>query len=161
MIINLGNKKYIAITVIKSSQNEDLYEYYMGDTKIGVLNPKVMEDNILILENTLENELAGQIRDCINNISREDIEEEGELSAKIDSYLKKLEEKEAAKSVTLVELEEENEEEQEEEKDEDKTSTIDDVNVKQTVELDERANDMHDVRKWFGLPQDVEKIRCN
>ena len=76
MIINLGNKKYIAITVIKSSQNEDLYEYYMGDTKIGVLNPKVMEDNILILENTLENELAGQIRDCINNISREDIEED-------------------------------------------------------------------------------------
>ena len=172
MIINLGdenNEKYIAITVIKNPQKDDLYEFYVEDTKIGVLDTGVMEDNILMLENTLDNELSSQIKDCIDRLPREEIEQEGKLAAQIDKYLKEFgEEYGVAKSVTLVDLdenvvEEKDEEDkvedkEEEEEREDKTSSIKDVNVKQSVDLDERANDMHDVRKWFGLPQDVQKI---
>ena len=172
MIINLGdenNEKFIAVTVIKNSEKDDLYEFYVEDIRIGVLDTGVMEDNILMLENTLDNELLSQIKDCIDRLPREEIEQEGELAAQIDKYLKEFgEEYGVVKSVSLVDLDEDvvkdrNEEKIEkdiskEEEREDSTSTVDDVNVKQSVDLAERANDMHDVRKWFGLPQDVTKI---
>ena len=174
MLIKIGNGKNeekIAITVIQNSENEDLYEYYIGDIKIGVLDKGVMEDNILMLQNTLENELSNQIKDVIDRLPREEIEKEGELAKSIDDYLKEFgEEDERAKGVALVDLDErekeKNSEKQEnskkQEKDDDETivkpSTIEDVNVKQTVDSGERANDMHDVRKWFGLPPEVVKI---
>ena len=170
MLINIGNnenEEKIAITVIQNSENEDLYEYYIGDIKIGVLDKGVMEDNILMLQNTLDNDLSNQIKDAIDRLPREEIEEEGELAKAIDDYLKEFgEDDERAKEVALVDLDEEEKEEnseKQEEKDDDdekivKPSTVKDVNVKQTVDLGERANDMHDVRKWFGLPQDVVKI---
>lgn len=169
MLINIGNnenEEKIAITVIQNSENEDLYEYYIGDIKIGVLDKGVMEDNILMLQNTLENELSNQIKDVIDRLPREEIEKEGELAKSIDDYLKEFgEEDERAKGVALVDLDEEekeqeNEEDIKEEEEEEviEPSTVKDVNVKQTVDLGERANDMHDVRKWFGLPQDVVKI---
>ena len=184
MVINLGDekdKKDIVLTVIKKPGRDDLYEYYLGDTRIGVLDTDVMEDNILILSNTIDNELSSQIKDAIDRLPREEIEQEGELAAQIDAYLKEFgEEDEVAEAITLVDLDEniedndkdeendkEEEKEQEEEgyeedkedeKKEDKTSTIKDVNVKQSVELDERANDMHDVRKWLGLPQELDRI---
>lgn len=169
MLIKIGNgenERTIAVTVVKSSKNKDLYEYYIGETKIGVLEVDVMEDNILMLQNTLENELSNQIKDAIDRLPREEIEEEGELSKAIDDYLKEFgEEDERAKEVALVDLDEEereqeNEEDKKEEKEEEtiEPSTVKDVNVKQTIDLGERANDMHDVRKWFGLPQDVAKI---
>jgi len=170
MLINIGNnenEEKIAITVIQNSENEDLYEYFIGDIKIGVLDKGVMEDNILMLQNTLDNDLSNQIKDAIDRLPREEIEEEGELAKAIDDYLKEFgEDDERAKEVALVDLDEEEKEEnseKQEEKDDDdekivKPSTVKDVNVKQTVDLGERANDMHDVRKWFGLPQDVVKI---
>ena len=174
MLIKIGNgenERTVAVTVIKSSKKENLYEYYIGDIKIGVLDKGVMEDNILMLQNTLENELSNQIKDVIDRLPREEIEKEGELAKSIDDYLKEFgEEDERAKGVALVDLDEkekeENSEKQEkskkQEKDDDETivkpSTIEDVNVKQTVDSGERANDMHDVRKWFGLPPEVVKI---
>ena len=168
MLIKIGNgenEEKIAITVIQNSENEDLYEYYIGDIKIGVLDKGVMEDNILMLQNTLENELSNQIKDVIDRLPREEIEKEGELAKSIDDYLKEFgEEDERAKGVALVDLDEKEKEENSEkqEKDDDETivkpSTIEDVNVKQTVDSGERANDMHDVRKWFGLPPEVVKI---
>lgn len=170
MLINIGNnenEEKIAITVIQNSENEDLYEYYIGDTKIGVLDKGVMEDNILMLQDTLDNELSNQIKDAIDRLPREEIEEEGELAKAIDDYLKEFgEDKERAKEVALVDLDEEEKEqeneenvkEEEEEEEVIEPSTVKDVNVKQTVDLGERANDMKDVRNWFGLPQDVVKI---
>ena len=76
------------------------------------------------------------------------------------------EREERVKSVTTVKLDDTEKENPEDEKketkeddvEEDKTSTEKDVNVKQSVDLDERANDMHDVRKWMGLPQDIDRI---
>ena len=168
MLIKIGNgenERTIAVTVVKSSKNKDLYEYYIGETKIGVLEVDVMEDNILMLQNTLENEFSNQIKDAIDRLPREEIEEEGELSKAIDDYLKEFgEDNERVKGVALVDLEEKKEKEAEKDKKEGEEeitvepSTVKDVNVKQTIDLGERANDMHDVRKWFGLPQDVAKI---
>lgn len=168
MLIKIGNgenERTIAVTVVKSSKNKDLYEYYIGETKIGVLEVDVMEDNILMLQNTLDNELSNQIKDAIDRLPREEIEEEGELSKAIDDYLKEFgEDNERVKGVALVDLEEKKEKEAEKDKKEGEEeitvepSTVKDVNVKQTIDLGERANDMHDVRKWFGLPQDVAKI---
>ena len=91
MLINIGNnenEEKIAITVIQNSENEDLYEYFIGDIKIGVLDKGVMEDNILMLQNTLDNDLSNQIKDAIDRLPREEIEEEGELAKAIDDYLK-------------------------------------------------------------------------
>ena len=168
MLVNVNNgenEEKIAITVIQNSENKDLYEYYIGETKIGVLEVDVMEDNILMLQNTLDNELSNQIKDAIDRLPREEIEEEGELSKAIDDYLKEFgEDNERVKGVALVDLEEKKEKEAEKDKKEGEEeitvepSTVKDVNVKQTIDLGERANDMHDVRKWFGLPQDVAKI---
>ena len=171
MLVNLDDKN-IAVTVVKKTGRDDLYEYYIGNEKIGVLDTDVMEDNILMLQNTLGNELSNQIKDVINRLPREEVEEEGELSKEVDTYIREFgEREERVRSVTTVKLDEKpkEKEEKEEKKDEktqvkrgqveeDKTSTEKDVTIKQSVELDERANDMHDVRKWLGLPQDVERI---
>ena len=183
MRITLENGENITITVIRSTKNNDLLEYYVGDIKIGVLETDVMSDNILILQNTLGNELSSQIKDSINRLPREEIEKEGDWTRKLDTYLKEFGKRdEKIKSLTQIELDDEEEKEEEEEskeenkneeepqekvdleKDEEEEknkkrgSDINDVNIKQSVELDERANDMHDVRKWLGLPQEVKSI---
>lgn len=166
MLINLDGKD-IAVTVVKKPGREDLYEYYIGNEKIGVLDTDVMEDNILMLQNTLGNELSNQIKDAIDRLPREEVEQEGEVSKEIDTYMREFgEREERVKSVATVKLDETEKENPEDEKketkeddvEEDKTSTEKDVNVKQSVDLDERANDMHDVRKWLGLPQDIDRI---
>ena len=69
MLINLDGKD-IAVTVVKKPGREDLYEYYIGNEKIGVLDTDVMEDNILMLQNTLGNELSNQIKDAIDRLPR-------------------------------------------------------------------------------------------
>ena len=172
MLVTLENDEKVAVTMIRNTKNKDLIEYYVGNVKIGVLETDVMSDNILVLQNTLENELISQIKDNLNSLPREEIEEEADLTRQVDTYMKKFgKREEIARGIDLVKLDddiektEENEQEEEiiskediEEKEEDKTSKITDVNIKQTVDLNERANDMHDVRKWLGLPQDVAKI---
>ena len=168
MLINLEGKD-IAITVVKKHRRDDLYEYYIGNKKIGVLDTDVMEDNILMLQNTLDNELSSQIKDCINRLPREEIEQEGELGTEIDTYMREFgKRQETVKSIAIVQIDDDNGKEKDsvnkkrqtkqEEVEEDKTSTTKDVNIKQSVDLDERANDMHDVRKWLGLPQDIDRI---
>lgn len=168
MLVTLENDEKIAVTVIRNTKNKDLIEYYVGNIKIGVLETDVMSDNILVLQNTLENELISQIKDSLNNLPREKIEQEADLTRQVDTYMKEFgEREEEARSISLVDLDEDLEEpeekqnskiEEEEIEPEDSTSKISDVNIKQTVDLDERANDMHDVRKWLGLPKDVVKI---
>ena len=169
MRITLENEENITITVIRSTKNNDLLEYYVGDEKIGVLETDVMSDNILILQNTLENELLTQIKDCIDKLPREEIEREGDLTRNLDTYLKEFGKRDE-KIESLTEIKLENEEDKSEEKinsekeeneneiDKKRISNVNDVNIKQSVELDERANDMHDVRKWLGLPQEVQRI---
>ena len=164
----------IAEVIVRKQDN--LYEYYIGDVRIGVLDTNVMEDNILILENTLDNEIASQIKDTINRLSREDIEFESEITREIDTYMRELGDRDLhVRDIRRIEIDEDwgkqPEEEKEEAKDDerddeeeinkkDEAVTTRDVSIKQTIELSERANDMHDIRKWLGgrIPGDAKEL---
>lgn len=170
MIVKLKDGQNARIRVVKDG---DMYEYFVKDIKIGVYDPKVMEDNILILQNTLNNELSGQIKDQINSISKEEIVKEAELNGKIENYAEELG-AERIKDILVLDLKE----------DENKDKTIDknkntkddksivdknkeaprtttkDVDVKQEISLTERANDMHDLKRWLGanIPPEYTKM---
>lgn len=170
MIVKLKDGQNARIRVVKDG---DIYEYFVKDIKIGVYDPKVMEDNILILQNTLDNELSSQIKDQINSVSKEEIFEEAELNSKIENYAEELG-VERIKDILVLDLKE----------DENKDKTIDknkntkddksivdknketlrtttkDVNVKQEISLTERANDMHDLKRWLGanIPPEYTKM---
>lgn len=160
----------IAEVIVRKQDN--LYEYYIGDVRIGVLDTNVMEDNILILENTLDNEIASQIKDAINRLSREDIEFESEITREIDTYMRELGDRDLhVRDIRRIEIDEDWGKQPEEEKEEaeddeeeinkkDEAVTTRDVSIKQTIELSERANDMHDIRKWLGgrIPGDAKEL---
>lgn len=171
MDIQLKNGQKVKITVIK---NKEIYEYYIKNVRIGVYDPKVMEDNILILQNTLENELSSQIKDGIDSIGKEEIEQEAEEINKIQEYAQEIG-IEKIRDIHVVELNKEKENEKDIEKKENKAKnneniksnevktpkiTTNDINIKQEVELSERANDMHDLKKWLGgnIPPEFTKL---
>ena len=84
MDIKLKNGDRVKVDII---QKGNMYEYYINNTKIGVYDPKIMEDNILMLQNTLENELSSQIKDGINSIDKIQIEAEAQRNEKILEYV--------------------------------------------------------------------------
>lgn len=167
MDIELKNKEKVKITVMK---NNDLYEYYVSGVKIGVFDPKKMYDNILVLQNTLENEIMSQIKDEINFMDRGQIQEEAERNEKIKEYAEEMG-IENINDIHIIDLEDEEkdekdgeeqekvEEEQEEEK-KDEKAKANQFNIKQEIDLSERADDMHDLKKWLGgnIPSDFTKI---
>ncbi len=170
MRIYLENGELAEITV-KQGKNEHIYEYYIGSIKIGVLNDEIMENNILILEDSIkEPKIAEEIKEAINGLPREDILQELEENKDIEDYInEKYGEQEKIKEIRKIELNG-NKAKIKENKDKDKSNeeseltekivTTDDVKIKQTIDLDERANDMQDVKKWLGgkIPKDVEKV---
>ena len=170
MRIYLENGELAEITV-KQGKNEHIYEYYIGSVKIGVLNDEIMENNILILEDSIkEPKIAEEIKEAINGLPREDILQELEENKDIEDYInEKYGEQEKIKEIRKIELNG-NKAKIKENKDKDKSNeeseltekivTTDDVKIKQTIDLDERANDMQDVKKWLGgkIPKDVEKV---
>ena len=175
MRIRLDDDKMVEVTIRKQAY---MYSYFIGDKRIGVFDPNVMEDNILILQNTIDNELADKIKDSIDKMTLEEIENEAQETKKIDDYMRENYNDEKVKDIRIIELDEEEqedekqEEQQEEQREEEQEKAeqndepeseteVDNkgkVDVKQEIDLDERANDMHDMRKWLGVPQDVEKI---
>ena len=50
MRINLDDDKMVEVTIRRQAY---MYSYFIGDKRIGVFDPNVMEDNILILNNTV------------------------------------------------------------------------------------------------------------
>ena len=168
MRINLDDDKMVEVTIRRQAY---MYSYFIGDKRIGVFDPNVMEDNILILNNTVDNELADKIKDSINKMTLGEIEEEAQETEKIYEYMREKHDDEKIKDIRIIKLddekvkeedkEKEESKEEADEKDEEENEEVDNkgkVDVKQTIDLDERANDMHDMRKWLGVPQDVEKI---
>ena len=168
MRINLDDDKMVEVTIRRQAY---MYSYFIGDKRIGVFDPNVMEDNILILNNTINNELADKIRDSINKMTLGEIEEEAQETEKIYEYMRGKHDDEKIKDIRIIKLddkdakeedkEKEESKEEADEKDEEENEEVDNkgkVDVKQTIDLDERANDMHDMRKWLGVPQDVAKI---
>lgn len=165
MRINLKNGELVEITV-KQGKEENRYDYYIGSIKIGVLDTEVMEENILILEKELKNEeVANEIKDAINILPREVIEQECEENKDIEELINerygKLEEIGEIRKIEIREKQEENKEKESTEHAEDtKNATTNDINIKQSIDLGERANDMHDMRKWLGgqLPSEINRI---
>ena len=168
MRINLDDDKMVEVTIRRQAY---MYSYFIGDKRIGVFDPNVMEDNILILNNTVDNELADKIKDSINKMTLGEIEEEAQETEKIYEYMREKHDDEKIKDIRIIKLddekvkeedkEKEENKEEADEKDEEEIKEVDNkgkVDVKQTIDLDERANDMHDMRKWLGVPQDVAKI---
>ncbi len=161
MILQLENGEKVRVRVVKKGE---IYEYFIKDKKIGVYDPKVMEDNILMLQNTIDNKISNQIKDQINSVDKEEIAEEAKLISRIEEYTKIILEIEEVKDVLLVDLEDEKEEKEnkktDQKKKEQKQTTTKDINVKQEINLSERANDMHDLRKWLGanIPPEFTKM---
>ena len=170
MRINLEDGRIVEVTVRKQ---DNLFEYYIGDVKIGVLDINVMQDNILMLENSLDNEVKSQIKDTIDGLSRKDIEHESNITRKIDTYIRELGDRNLhVRDIRRIELSEDEEEKKEEGKEDrkrndseevdekDEAVTTKDVAIKQTIELSERANDMHDIRKWLSgrVPSDAKEL---
>lgn len=161
MILQLENGEKVRVRVVKKGE---IYEYFIKDKKIGVYDPKVMEDNILMLQNTIDNEISNQIKDQINSVDKEEIVEEAKLISRIEEYTKIILGIEEVKDVLLVDLEDEKEEKEnkktDKKKKEQKQTTTKDINVKQEINLSERANDMHDLRKWLGanIPPEFTKM---
>lgn len=170
MRINLEDGRIAEVIVRKQ---DDLFEYYIGDVKIGVLDTNVMQDNILMLENSLDNEVKSQIKDAINGLSRKDLEHESDITREIDTYMRELGDRNLhVRDIRRIELSEDEEEKKEEGKEDgkrndseevdekDEAVTTKDVAIKQTIELSERANDMHDIRKWLSgrVPSDAKEL---
>lgn len=161
MILQLENGEKVRVRVVKKGE---IYEYFIKDKKIGVYDPKVMEDNILMLQNTIDNKISNQIKDRINSVDKEEIAEEAKLISRIEEYTKIILGIEEVKDVLLVDLEDEKEEKEnkktDQKKKEQKQTTTKDINVKQEINLSERANDMHDLRKWLGanIPPEFTKM---
>ena len=135
--------------------------------KLGVLEKDEKEK-----QNTLENELSAKIKDQIDNLSREEIRKSAKETQGIDRYIEENNiPRKQIKDVRILELHR-NKEDSENKKKQQKTeikkhqkqevekTTTKDINVKQELDLDERANDMHSIRKWLGgqVPHDIEKI---
>lgn len=160
MILQLENGEKVRVRVVKKGE---IYEYFIKDKKIGVYDPKVMEDNILMLQNTIDNKISNQIKDQINSVDKEEIAEEAKLISRIEEYTKIILGIEEVKDVLLVDLEDEKEEKEnkktDQKKKEQKQTTTKDINVKQEINLSERANDMHDLRKWLGANIPPEFIK--
>ena len=135
--------------------------------KMGVLEKDQQEK-----QNTLENELSAKIKDQIDNLSREEIRKSAKETQGIDRYIEENNiPRKQIKDVRILELHR-NKEDSENKKKQQKTeikkyqkqevekTTTKDINVKQELDLDERANDMHSIRKWLGgqVPHNIEKI---
>lgn len=194
MKINL-NGKNIEVTVVKNPQNKFEYEYYIGNVQIGELNTNIMkygniimrEDSYIIAalqklgvmeqdkaekQNTLENELSAQIKDKIDGLSREEIENASKETREIDKYIDEIGiERSHIREVRILELDDRDYVKEEQEKKQNKISsnlenkeknqnTTKNTNILQEIELSERANDMHDIRKWLGgkIPKDITKV---
>ncbi len=180
MKINLEDGKVINLTIRKNEKG--VYEYYYGNFLLGVYAPNVMKGNQFLevdLEklNTLDNELSAESKDeikqviCkvkeqIEELDLETIEQEAKETAVLDEYMQEVGiNREKVKSVTTVEL---NRKKQKEEKPEEqvelekspKVATTKDVNIRQTIDINEKVNDVQDIKAWLGekLPAEVQKI---
>lgn len=59
-----GEEKQLGV-----EKDGDLYKYVLGNEVVGVFDPDIMADTLIIFrENTLENELSDQIRDEITQV---------------------------------------------------------------------------------------------
>lgn len=165
-MIIFKNKKPIVIDVVK--ENNGVYVYYIGNTKIGAYAPNVMgDDNIIFKENTLENELELSIKDEINRLNLEEIETE----SKNGKIVNKIMEINLEKEIGVQEKEQNKKEDKKNKKEKDakekedkeleKEKHVNDarkLNSKQELNANDKANDMQTIGQWLELPSDYVKL---
>ena len=147
--------------------------------KLGVMEQEKSEK-----QNTLENELSAQIKDKIDGLDRKEIESAARETSEINKYIDELGiERSHIRDVRILELDRQNNNKDNKKQNENKRnleskkteqensrkgqeqqkndeSTTKNTNILQEIELSERANDMHDIRKWLGgkIPKDITKV---
>ena len=162
-----------SIEVTVSQNSNGTYVYSIGNTVIGLYNPKVMKDEkIVIRSKTLKDEIASQIKDTIDGMDKNEIEKESQETKKIYTYMKEIGERGDNTRIVKINLNEQEKNKDNKEKEEKqeyeersnlegkKVATTKDVNIKQEIDINEKANDMKDVAQWLGgkLPKDIQKI---
>lgn len=148
-----GQNKYLNI-----EKNRNLYKYYLDEQFIGVYDPtKMIEDKIIFRENTIENELSADAKDKIVQFLED--EEIGEILKNIEFETDEIEENKNEKGIGNKEKKKEekpkeekekneeeiNKEEELEEKPEKHVNTVKDINIKETIDMDEKVTDMRDL----------------
>ena len=141
----------------------DIAKYYLGTKEIGIFNKKLPENNIMFKENTIENELANQIRDVVRSIDLRKKEisliEENEKQRELIQRELKLDEKDQIKRIVTIDLQQKindsnrqkNAIENFNKKEELKTTK--DINVKQELRMKDNVTDM----KTLGQVLDKNK----
>ena len=133
-----------------------IYKYILGDKVVGVLDPEVMADTLIVFrENTLENELSDQIRDeitqTIETAGKEEIlETESEKEQEENVYDREMGYQKAVGREEGKELEKEDlTQKRDRRKDEtirgeedEIENTTGDIQIKQEVKMDAMATDM-------------------
>lgn len=166
-----------SIEVTVSQNSNGTYVYSIGNTVIGLYNPNVMKDGkIVIRSKTLKDEIASQIKDTIDGMDKNEIEKESQETKKIYTYMKEIGERGDNIRIVKINLNEQEKNKDNKEKNKDnkekqeneeksnlegkKVSTTKDVNIKQEIDINEKANDMQDIAQWLGgeLPKDIQKI---
>ena len=75
MRVYLSDKELAEITV-KQGKDAHMFEYYIGSIKIGVLDERVMQNNILMLDAVKDKYVAEEIEKAIDSMPRENILQE-------------------------------------------------------------------------------------
>ena len=138
----------------------DLYKYILGNEVVGVFDPDVMADSLIVFrENTLENELSDQIRDEITQIieivgkkeilkTEPEKEQEENVYDRQMGYQKTIGEEEKTKKPEKADVSQEKDGKQEEPlrgKKEKVENTTGDIQIKQEVDMDAMATDFDSV----------------
>lgn len=129
----------------------DLYKYILGNEVVGVFDPDVMADTLIVFrENTLENALSDQIRDEITQVietagKEEILETEENVYDRQMGYQKAIGTEEKSKKPEKVGARQEKDEKQEKSikgKREKVENTTGDIQIKQEVDMETMATDM-------------------
>ena len=158
----------------------DVFKYYLNNKLIGVYDTNVMEDRILFREDSKENTLSAEIKDKVQNIvnkQNEEIFQEKEYRKEEVLELERqlgFSKKRNIKRITEIDLA------QKVKINEEKTSklerinnnilsktennnTINDVNVKQEIDLDNKTTDMKRLGQVLEaegkIPKDGKKYK--
>ena len=150
-----GEEKQLGV-----EKDGDLYKYVLGNEVVGVFDPDIMADTLIIFrENTLENELSDQIRDEITQVieaaGKEEIlkaepeKDQGENAyTRQMGYQKTIGEEEKNKNpekAGAIQGKDEKREKTLGVKEEVVENTTGDIQIKQEVDMDAMATDMDSV----------------
>lgn len=160
------------------TKKNDKYEYFLDNKSIGIYDPITMygmEEKILFKENTLQNELSGNIKDEIVNLI--DNIDENELkniqpnyeARQVDALerLLQIDEDETITRIATVKLDQEIEDKEKKEQKREKENiddqqkilgTTKDVNIKQEMNFNDKVTDIRDLGQLISDEGKMPKL---